>query len=105
MMASGELQAGFTARAGIGVRAPKAAGREALNGCETYHDEIENAPQLEAEWFRQTGRLSDARRAGSQDRFWQTSMLAKSVYAAFTEAKNDILPACDRRVNSAEDRR
>jgi len=91
MMASGDIQAGFTARAGIGRQGPPAAGWEgsAEPGGEIYHDLIENTKPLEAEWFRRTGVypmhgvlvVKDTLLA---DHPW----LAKSLYAAFTEAKN-----------------
>ena len=94
MMASGEIQAGFTARAGIGRSGPPKAGWEgnAEPVCEIYHDLIENTKQLEADWFRRTGvypmhGLLVVKDQLLKDHPW----LAKSLFDAFTEAKNRYL--------------
>jgi 4,5-dihydroxyphthalate decarboxylase len=90
MMASGEIQAGFTARAGIGREGPPKAGWEGSDKPvpQVYHDLIRDTARLEAEWFRRTGvyplhGLLVVKDQLLVDHPW----LAKSLYAAFTEAK------------------
>jgi len=57
MMASGELQAGFSGPAGIGRAGPPTGAWEqrAQAGTVTYTELIANAPDVEAQWFRRTG--------------------------------------------------
>ncbi|MCX8997086.1 phosphate/phosphite/phosphonate ABC transporter substrate-binding protein [Rhizobiaceae bacterium BDR2-2] len=57
MMASGEIQAGFTSRAGIGRSGAPTAGWEAAGKDDTpgYRELFDNAPELEAAWYRKTG--------------------------------------------------
>ena len=57
MMASGEISAGFTGPAGIGRAGPPTGAWEqgGQKPAETYPELIENAPQVEADWFKRTG--------------------------------------------------
>ena len=57
MMASGELQAGFSGPAGIGRAGPPTGAWEqrAQKSTVTYPELIANAAEVEAQWFRRTG--------------------------------------------------
>src|SRR6266513_2992926 len=57
MMASGELQAGFTGNAGIGRAGPPTGAwdKGAQAGADVYPELIENFAAAEADWFRRTG--------------------------------------------------
>jgi 4,5-dihydroxyphthalate decarboxylase len=57
MMASGELQAGFSGPAGIGRAGPPTGAWEqrAQASSVNYPELIANAPEVEAQWFRRTG--------------------------------------------------
>ena len=57
MMASGELQAGFTGPAGIGRAGPPTGAWEqgGQKPAEVYPELIPNVAQTEADWFRRTG--------------------------------------------------
>jgi 4,5-dihydroxyphthalate decarboxylase len=90
MMADGEIQAGFTARAGIGRQGPPKAGWEgSAEPVQIYHDLIENTALLEAEWFRRTGVYPMHGVLVVKDQLLSDyPWLAKSLYDAFTEAKN-----------------
>jgi 4,5-dihydroxyphthalate decarboxylase len=57
MMASGEIQAGFAANAGIGREGPPKAGWQAKEHKETstYRELFSDPDGLSAEWFRRTG--------------------------------------------------
>jgi 4,5-dihydroxyphthalate decarboxylase len=110
MMASGEIQAGFTARAGIGREGPPQAGWEEggkTPAADAYRDLLEDTPRLEAEWFRRTGiyplhGLIVVKDKLLADHPW----LAKSLFTAFTEAKARYLVRLrSGEANSAEDRR
>ena len=57
MMASGELQAGFSGPAGIGRAGPPTGAWEqrAQTSTVSYPELIANSPEVEAQWFRRTG--------------------------------------------------
>src|SRR5258706_5710184 len=57
MMASGELQAGFTGPAGIGRAGPPTGAWEqrASESAAVYPELVADAPEAEAQWFRRTG--------------------------------------------------
>jgi 4,5-dihydroxyphthalate decarboxylase len=57
MMASGELQAGFSGPAGIGRAGPPTGAWEqrAQASTVTYQELIADAPEVEAQWFRRAG--------------------------------------------------
>jgi 4,5-dihydroxyphthalate decarboxylase len=109
MMASGEIQAGFTARAGIGREGPPKAGWEGSvkPAPEVYHDLIRDTDRLEAEWFRRTGIYPMHGVLVVKDKLLADHpWLAKSLYTAFTEAKARYLARLKSgEANSAEDKR
>jgi 4,5-dihydroxyphthalate decarboxylase len=55
MMASGEISAAFTGNAGIGRAGSPTGAWQQQTSAETYPEMFENAPQVEADWFRRTG--------------------------------------------------
>ena len=110
MMASGEIQAGFTANAGIGREGPPQAGWEGGGkppAATAYLDLLPDTPRLEAEWFKRTGiypmhGLIVVKDKVLADHPW----LAKSLFTAFTEAKNRYLARLrSGEGNSADDQR
>ena len=109
MMASGEIQAGFTARAGIGRSGPPKAGWEGSTEpvCEVYHDLIENTKELEAAWFQRTGVYPMHGVLVVKDQILKDyPWLAKSLFNAFTEAKNRYLVRLrSEESNSAADKK
>ena len=91
MMASGEIQAGFTANAGIGREGPPkegwAAGAQATP--QVYRDLIPDVGPIEAAWFRRTGVYPMHGVLVVKDELLkQHPWLVPSLYKAFTEAKN-----------------
>lgn len=91
MMASGELQAAFTGPAGIGRAGAPKDGWEAKAQADpaNYRELLEDAPRLEAEWFRRTGiypvhGLIVVKDKLLADHPW----LARSLFAAFAKAKD-----------------
>jgi 4,5-dihydroxyphthalate decarboxylase len=110
MMQSGEIQAGFTSRAGIGRQgAPKAGWEQNAQPAvvDDYHDLIPNAAPLEAEWYKRTGiypihGVLVVKEKLLKDNPW----LAKSLYAAFSEAKARYLARLrSDAADDAEDKR
>jgi 4,5-dihydroxyphthalate decarboxylase len=92
LMEKGELQAGFTAAAGIGRKgAPKEgwqANAVAEPSAQQYHDLIPDAQPIEFDWYRRTGiypmhGVLVVKEKLLKDNPW----LAKSLYTAFSEAK------------------
>ena len=91
MMAAGEIQAGFTANAGIGREGPPkegwAAGAQATP--QVYRDLIPNTGPLEEAWFKRTGVYPMHGVLVVKDELLKKHpWLVKSLYQAFTEAKN-----------------
>src|SRR5215211_5683037 len=91
MMAAGEFQAGFSGPAGIGRAGPPTGAWEqrAQASTVTYPELIANAPDVEAQWFRRTGiypihGLIVVKTAVLA----QHPFVAKSLFAAFLEAKD-----------------
>lgn len=94
MMASGEIQAGFTANAGIGREGPPkegwAAGAKATP--QVYHDLIPNTGPLEDVWFKRTGVYPMHGVLVVKDELLKKHpWLVKSLYKAFTEAKKSYV--------------
>ena len=109
LMESGEIQAGFNARAGIGREgAPKVGWEDKQRAAEpSYHELFANATELEEEWYRRTGIypvhglivIKDALLA-------RHPWLAQSVYAAFLQAKNEYVERLKAgHVTTANDRK
>ena len=91
MMASGELQAGFSGPAGIGRAGPPTGAWEqrAQASSVNYLELIANAPEVEAQWFRRTGiypihGLIVVKTAVLA----QHPFVAKSLFDAFLKAKD-----------------
>ena len=91
MMASGELQAGFSGPAGIGRAGPPTGAWEqrAQASSVNYPELIANAPEVEAQWFRRTGiypihGLVVVKTAVLA----QHPFVAKSLFDAFLKAKD-----------------
>ena len=91
MMASGELQAGFSGPAGIGRSGPPTGAWEQRTqaSAAVYPELIANAPDVEAQWFRQTGiypihGLIVVKTAVLA----QHPIIAKSLFDAFLKAKD-----------------
>ena len=91
MMASGELQAGFSGPAGIGRAGPPTGAWEqrAQASSVNYQELIANAPEVEAQWFRRTGiypihGLVVVKTAVLA----QHPFVAKSLFDAFLKAKD-----------------
>ncbi len=110
LMASGEIQAGFTARAGIGREGPPQAGWE--NGgkqpaTDAYQELFEDAPRLEAEWFRRTGIYPMHGLVVVKDKLLaEHPWLAGSLFTAFSAAKARYLARLSSgAANGADDER
>jgi 4,5-dihydroxyphthalate decarboxylase len=91
MMASGELQGGFSGPAGIGRAGPPTGAWEqrAQASSVNYPELIANAPEVEAQWFRRTGTypihgLIVVKTAVLA----QHPFVAKSLFDAFLKAKD-----------------
>ena len=109
LMESGEIQAGFNARAGIGREgAPKAGWEDKQQvAAPVYNELFPNAAELEAQWYKRTGVypmhglivVKDALLA-------QHPWLAKSIYDAFLQAKNDYVAGLRAgKVSTADDKK
>jgi 4,5-dihydroxyphthalate decarboxylase len=95
MMASGEIQAGFTANAGIGREGPPQAGWEAKDRPQTaaYAELFKNGRALGVVWHRQTGIYPFHGVIVLKDEVLaENPWIAKAVYDAFCEAKARWLP-------------
>ena len=110
MMESGELQAGFTSRAGIGRKGAPKEGWEANKAPEVvndYHDLIPNTTPLEAEWYKRTGVYPIHGVLVVKEQLLKDNPgLGKSIYAAFSEAKARYLAQLKSgAATSADDKR
>jgi 4,5-dihydroxyphthalate decarboxylase len=91
MMASGELQAGFTGNAGIGRAGPPtgawAAGGQAATA-DVYPELIDNFAAAEADWFRRTGIYPiHGLIVVRSEVLWKHPWVARALYDAFVQAK------------------
>jgi 4,5-dihydroxyphthalate decarboxylase len=94
MMASGELQAGFTGPAGIGRTGPPTGAWEqgGQKPAEVYPELIPDAAQAEADWFRRTGIYPiHGLITVKTDILKKDPWVAKSLYDAFVEAKQPYI--------------
>jgi 4,5-dihydroxyphthalate decarboxylase len=94
MMASGELQAGFTGRAGIGRTGPPVPGWEqsAATDAPVYPELIPDAANAEAAWFARTGIYPiHGMVVVKTDVLARYPRIARSLFNAFLEAKNAYL--------------
>ena len=93
LMAAGDLQAAFTANAGIGRAGPPQANWTAQEQRPTEYPELfADAPRLEAEWFRKTGiypvhSVVVVKEALLASHPW----VAKALYDAFFQSKERYL--------------
>lgn len=94
MMASGELQAGFTGPAGIGRAGPPTGAWEqgGQTSQQVYPELIDNVAKVEADWFRRTGiypihGLIVVKTAVLE----QHPGVARSLYDAFVESKKPYI--------------
>jgi 4,5-dihydroxyphthalate decarboxylase len=95
MMAAGEIQAGFTANAGIGREGPPQPGWEARERPRTAaYDELwKNGHTLGIEWYRRTGIYPFHSVIVVKDEVLAAHpWIVKAVYQAFCEAKARWLP-------------
>ena len=94
MMASGELQAGFTGPAGIGRAGPPTGAWEqgGQKPAEVYPELIANVAQTEAAWFRRTGIYPiHGLITVKTEVLKKHPHVAKSLYDAFIEAKRPYI--------------
>jgi 4,5-dihydroxyphthalate decarboxylase len=90
MMASGEIQAGFTANAGIGREGPPKPGWEAKEPSRTaaYEELWKDGRTLGTEWYRRTGIYPFHGVIVLKDELLAAHpWIAKAVYRAFCDAK------------------
>jgi 4,5-dihydroxyphthalate decarboxylase len=94
MMASGELQAGFTGPAGIGRAGPPTGAWEqgGQKPAETYPELIPNVAQTEADWFKRTGIYPiHGLITVKTEVLAKHPHVARSLYDAFIEAKKPYI--------------
>ena len=110
MMRSGEIQAGFTGRAGVGRAGPPVTGWDqagAAADADTYPELIANAEQVEAAWFRQSGIYPiHGLIVVKDEHVMRYPWLARSLIDAFVAAKEPYLEALKRgQGDTPEDKR
>jgi 4,5-dihydroxyphthalate decarboxylase len=91
MMASGEIQAGFAANAGIGREGPPKAGWQAKERKETgnYRELFDDPEALGAEWYRRTGIYPMHSTLVVKDEILKAQpWIADSLFDAFNKSKN-----------------
>jgi len=89
MMASGELDAGFTGPAGLGrAGPPTGAWEKGGQATETYPELIANVADFEADWFRRTGIYPiHGLVVVRTEVLWKHPWVARVLYDAFVAAK------------------
>ena len=109
MMASGELQAGFTGNAGIGRAGPPTGAwdKGAQAGADVYPELIENFAAAEADWFRRTGIYPiHGLIVIRTEVLWKHPWVARVLYEAFVEAKKPYIEALKSgKGDSADDKK
>jgi 4,5-dihydroxyphthalate decarboxylase len=94
MMANGELAAGFAGNAGIGRSGSPTSGWQIVEA--QYPDLFPNAAELEAEWYARTGIYPMHGTIVVKDSVLaEHPWVAKSIFNAFSEAKNEWLKRLD----------
>jgi 4,5-dihydroxyphthalate decarboxylase len=99
MMASGELQAGFTGPAGIGRAGAPTANWEqgGQTSAQNYPELIANADQVEAEWYRRTGICPiHGTIVVKTEVLDKHPWVARALYDAFSKAKAPYLERLKR---------
>jgi len=109
MMASGDLQAGFSGPAGIGRTGPPTTGWEKSGqpAAQSYPELIAEAAKVEAEWFRRTGIYPiHGTIVVKTDILDRHPEVGRALYNAFVAAKRPYLERLARREGHApEDER
>jgi 4,5-dihydroxyphthalate decarboxylase len=109
MMASGEIQAGFAANAGIGREGPPKAGWQAKERKETnnYRELFPDPDSLGAAWFRRTGIYPMHSTLVIKNEILDANpWLAKALFDAFQESKQRYLARLHKgKADSSNDRR
>jgi 4,5-dihydroxyphthalate decarboxylase len=109
MMAAGEIQAGFTANAGIGREGPPQPGWETRERPQTasYAELWPDGPALGREWYRRTGIYPFHGVIVVKDEILAAHpWIAGAVYRAFCEVKARWLPRLHAgTVNTADDQK
>jgi 4,5-dihydroxyphthalate decarboxylase len=109
MMASGELQAGFSGPAGIGRAGPPTGAWEQRDQASavTYPELIADVPEVEARWFRDTGIYPiHGLIVVKDEHIKRHPWLARSLMDAFVTAKKPYLEQLKRgEGDSPEDKR
>ena len=98
MMASGELQAGFTGPAGIGRAGAQTANWEqgGQTPAQSYPELIPNVAEVEADWYRRTGIYPIHGTIVVKDAILaEHPWVAKSLFDAFSRAKDEWLARLD----------
>ncbi len=94
MMAAGEIQAGIAGLAGIGRIGSPTGGWKPVET--DYPDLFPNAAELEADWFKRTGIYPVHDTIVVKDSVLaEHPWVAKSIYNAFSQAKNEWLAGLD----------
>jgi 4,5-dihydroxyphthalate decarboxylase len=99
MMASGELQAGFSGPAGIGRAGPPTSGWEksGQTPAQIYPELIPDAAKAEADWFRRTGIYPiHGTIVVKTDVLSKHPQVGKALFQAFVEAKKPYLERLKR---------
>jgi 4,5-dihydroxyphthalate decarboxylase len=94
MMASGELQAGFTGPAGIGRAGPPTGNWEkgGQTASQVYPELIPDVANVEADWYRRTGIYPiHGTIVVKEDVLAKHPFVARSLFDAFTAAKQPYL--------------
>jgi 4,5-dihydroxyphthalate decarboxylase len=108
MMQAGEIQAGFTGRAGVGRAGPPVSGWDKASAAgDTYPELIADAEKVEADWFRRSGIYPIHGLIVVKDEHVKSHpWLARSLMDAFVAAKKPYLEALKAgHGDSAEDQR
>ncbi len=94
MMADGEIQAGFHGNAGVGRTGNPTGGWQKVEA--HYPDLFPNAEELEADWYKRTGIYPMHGTIVVKDSVLKEHpWVAKSIYNAFSQAKNEWLAKFD----------
>jgi 4,5-dihydroxyphthalate decarboxylase len=103
MMADGELTAGFHGNAGVGRSGSPTGGWKTVEA--HYPDLFPNAEELEAAWYGRTGIYPMHGTIVVKDSILaEHPWVARSLYEAFSRAKNEWLKGLDgRELNNASD--
>lgn len=95
MMANGELAAGFHGNAGVGRSGSPTGGWKEVEA--HYPDLFPNAVELEADWYRRTGIYPmHGTIVVKESVIKENPWVAKSLFDAFTRAKEEWLPTLDK---------